>query len=321
MKIEFEDKPVRKRKTEIEVDVDDDTPVERTAPDLRSIITATPRLEIAPGMGWDDYRAFTALNPSSIVRCDKSELHVKYALTGDDTDSPSLQKGRALHCALLEPQRFADSYESAETRRTAKAKSEAAERGTELLLPKDFDMIVSTALRASQNEDLQRFIKAGQAEVSVFTSEFGCQCKGRIDWISSDPLAILDVKTARDIDERNFSKAFYRYHYDVKLGLYQRWLQRLMNVPRIPVYLLLVENQGPWDCAMVPRSGGDPVPIDDAVLERGAAKGLAWIERIKRCIEADNWPGQGIVAEWALFVPPWEMGADDEDIEGAEVMQ
>lgn len=314
MKIEFADTP-RKRKTEIAVDVDDDMPVERIEPDLRSIITDTPRLEIAPGMGWDDYRAFTALNPSSIVGCEKSELHVWHALTGDDKDTPSLQKGRALHCALLEPQRFAGAYEAADTRRTAKVVQAAAERGVELLLPGDFDVIVQTALRASQNRDLQRFIKAGQAEVSVFTSESGCQCKGRLDWISSDPLAILDLKTAREIDERNFSRAFYRYHYDVKLGLYQRWLQRLMNVPNIQVYLLVVENQGPWDCAMVPRCAGEPIPIPDAVLMRGADKGLAWIERIKRCLVSGEWPGQGDVSDWTLQTPAWEMMDDEPEQE------
>lgn len=280
---------------------------------LKTILTETPTNAIIPGMTWGDYRASTALNPSSIVRCDKSELHVRYALLDGDKDTPSLQKGRALHCALLEPQRFAGAYQAADTRRTAKVVEAARERGVELLLPQDFDVIVETALRASQNADLKRFIWAGQSEVSLFVGENGCQCKGRIDWISKDPLAILDVKTAREIDERNFSRAFYRYHYDVKLGLYQRWLQRLMNVPNIPVYLLLVENQGPWDCAVVPRCGGEPIPIHDAVLMRGAAKGLAWIERIKRCLESDNWPGQGAVDDWALTVPSWEM--DDDDLE------
>jgi len=277
---------------------------------LSSIIAETPTNAIIQDMCWDDYRAATALNPSSIVCCDKSELHVSYALEGVDKDTPSLQKGRALHCALLEPDRFADAYEPAESRRTAKVVAEAAERGVELLLPADFDVIVQTALRASQCSDLQPFIRTGQAEVSVFTFELGCQCKGRLDWISADPLAILDVKTAREIDERNFSRAFYRYHYDVKLGLYQRWLQRLMGVANIPVYLLLVENSGPWDCAVVPRSGGSPTPIPDAILQRGADKGLRWIERIKQCIESGEWPGQGDADEWAIDVPAWEM--DDE---------
>jgi len=284
--------------------------------DLKEILTDKPRQEIVSGMTWDEYKGTLALNPSSICCCDKSELHVRYALLDGERDTPSLQKGRALHCALLEPQRFTEAYEAADTRRTKKVVEAAAERGVELLLPQDFDVIVETALRASQNADLQRFIRAGQAEVSVFTSEYGCQCKGRLDWISAEPLAILDVKTAREIDERNFSRAFYHYHYDVKLGLYQRWLQRLMDVPNIPVYLLLVENQGPWDCAVVPRCGGEPVPIHDAVLMRGADKGLRWIERVKACLKWDVWPGVGDVDDWSLQTPSWEMEDELEEFEG-----
>ena len=288
--------------------------------DLNSILTDNPRHEVVPGMSWDDYRGATALNPSSICRCDQSEFHAYHALTEPSTDSPSLQKGRALHCALLEPERFEASYEPAETRRTKKVVEEAAERGIELLLPQDFDSVVATALVASKNADLQRFIKAGSAEVSVFTTEYGCQCKGRLDWVSADPLAILDVKTAREIDERNFSRAFYRYHYDVKLGLYQRWLQQEMGVPSIPVYLLLVENHAPWDSALVPRCDGEAIPLPEAVLMRGAAKGLAWIERLKECLIRGSWPGHGSVGDWTLQTPVWEMGDDDDDeIEGAEI--
>ena len=273
--------------------------------------------QIAKGMTFTKYRGIDALNPSSIVRAQQSMLHVYHALTDDSEVTPSLEFGRALHCALLEPRKFALEYEPAEGRRTLKVREEAAERGVELLKPADYETILATALQASKCKDLQPFIREGNAEVSVLTMEQGCRVKGRLDWIASDPLAILDVKTARDIDEWSFSRAFYRYHYDVKLGLYQRWLQQEMQVPSIPVYLLLVENHPPHDCAVVPRCEGDPVPIPEAVLMRGAAKGVEWIKQIKRSIVSGEWPGVGDSANWSLNTPAWEM--DDEEIEGAEV--
>jgi hypothetical protein len=85
-----------------------------------------------------------------------------------------------------------------------------------------------------------------------------------------------------------------------------------MNADDIPVYLLLVENQGPWDCAVVPRVGGEPAPLPNAVLERGASKGLKWIEQIKGCIERDEWPGVGAVEDWTLQTPAWFMDEDEE---------
>jgi len=288
---------------------------------MKRIITDNPLQVIRWGLPFHEYQQdVPALNPSVIVECDKSPFHAWHAWNFPKPERPALQVGKALHSVLLEPRVFAEKYRKANQRRTAKYVEEGKAAGIEYLLPQDFDNIVEAGRRASLCKGLQRFIKAGKSEVSLFTDEFGCQVKGRLDWISTDPLAILDVKTAREIDKRNFSRAFYRYHYDIKLGLYQRWLQRLMNADNIPVYLLLVENQGPWDCAMFPRSGGEAVPIPDAVLERGAKKGLGWIEQIKAGIESDQWHGIGDSPDAELETPSWEMD-EDEDIEGAEVME
>jgi hypothetical protein len=282
------------------------------------IITDTPRHEVVWKMPWDKYRSIDALNPSSIVTCERSPLHVLSAMRGDRPDTPALQVGRAIHSALLEPRIFAESYEPARERRTQAVVDEAAARGVELLLPADFDKAIEAAKRAAVCKDLQPFIRAGNSEVVVLTGECGCQVKGRLDWVSAEPLAILDVKTARDISERKFSRDFYAFHYDVKLGLYQRWLQRVLDVRDIPVYLLLVENQPPYDCQMVPRNDGAAVPLPDAVLMRGASKGLRWIEQIRTCLDRDEWPGAAEVGDWTLQTPVWEM--DDDEIEGAEVM-
>jgi hypothetical protein len=55
---------------------------------MHDIITDTPQTGIRYGMDWDEYRATQALNPSSIVECEKSELHVRAALQGSDRDTP-----------------------------------------------------------------------------------------------------------------------------------------------------------------------------------------------------------------------------------------
>jgi hypothetical protein len=128
------------------------------------------------------------------------------------------------------------------------------------------------------------------------------------------------LKTSRDISERRFSSDFNRYHYDVKLGLYQRWTRRLFDLPEVPVYLLLVENQPPHDVTMAPRVNGEPIPIPQAVLDRGADKGLRWLEKIRECVESGVWPGIDVEPDWTLQTPTWEMGTDeDDDLEGAEV--
>jgi hypothetical protein len=287
----------------------------RVPKSMKPILTDTPTEDIVYGLPFEEYKAIPpALNPSTIVECVKSPLHTWHAWNKPRDDTPSMQKGRALHSALLEPRIFGERYEPAEQRRTAKYVEAARERGIELLLPQDFESIVESARRASLCTQLQQFIRRGNAEVSILTGEHGCQCKGRLDWISTDPLAILDVKTTRNISARSFSRDFYSLGYDIKLGLYQRWLKRLLKANDIPVYLLLVENQGPWDCTVFPLVEGEAAPLPEAVLLRGADKGLKLIEELRECIERDEFPGIASKRNLVLETPSWEMDDEDEEM-------
>ena len=123
---------------------------------------------------------------------------------------------------------------------------------------------------------------------------------------------ILDLKTARDISARRFSGDFYRYHYDVKLGLYQRWTRRLFDLSEVPDHLLLVENQAPFDRTLAPRVDGVPISIPQPVLDRGADKGLRWLEKIRECMESGEWPGIDVEPDWTLQTPTWEMDEEQE---------
>ena len=101
----------------------------------------------------------------------------------------------------------------------------------------------------------------------------------------------------------------------MKLGLYQRWASRLIDSPGLPVYLLLIENQPPHDVTMAPRVNGEPIPIPQPVLDRGADKGLRWLEKIRECVERDEWPGIDHEPDWVLQTPSWEMDDDEPEIQ------
>jgi exodeoxyribonuclease VIII len=57
-----------------------------------------------------EYRAAHGLNWSRLKVLDKSPLHYKHALENPRADTPALSLGRAFHCALLEPDRYAAEY-------------------------------------------------------------------------------------------------------------------------------------------------------------------------------------------------------------------
>lgn len=288
--------------------------------DLSRIITGTPRCEIVPGMSWDDYRSFVALNPSSLKYAEVSLLHVHYALTGGDDDTPAKQLGRGAHAALFQPSEFRSMYEPSVSedgktvRRTKKVVEEAAERGVELLLPADYEKCITLAERAAVLPELQPFIRKGQSEVSLFTGELGCQCKGRLDWLSMDPPAIIDLKTASRLAERTFQNDYAKYGYHVSLGMYQRWAKRLLDTDDIPVYLILAETKPPYDVMMAPWIDGQLVPIRQAELDLGVSLAMKWIQEVKQAIESDRWPGRAARGSLDVCLPVWAMPESPDEV-------
>ena len=291
---------------------------------LQQIVTVTPRQEIVPGMAWDEYRGTLALNPSSIKYAETSMLHVHYALTGGDDDTPSKQLGRGTHAALFQPREFTGMFELPPTKEDDEGKQyhvkrsknvvkEASERGVELLLPADYEKCVILAERASKLPELQPFIKKGQSEVSLFTDEEGCQCKGRLDWLSLDPPAIIDLKTASRLSQRTFRNDYAKWLYHVSLGLYQRWAARLLKCEYVPVYLILAETKAPYDVMMAPWIDGHLIPLRQAELDLGVKKGLEWIRKIKVALQADEWLGRAASGDLDVSLPTWAI-EDEEEI-------
>jgi exodeoxyribonuclease VIII len=317
--IEFEETPKSRRK-KLAADLTTAPPQEIVSKPMHE--TTTPLGSIRYGLPYEDYDAINAWRPSVIVEMAKSPFAVHWARWGNGLkkETESLIWGQAVHIAAFEALEFDLRVEAADGKRTSKAKAEAKERGTILLKPGavkfGHDSAVQAASRLFDYAPLRPFLECGgQRELSLFTEECGLPCKCRVDYLSSRG-EILDLKTSRDISERRFSSDFYRYHYDVKLGLYQRWTRRLFDLPEVPVYLLLVENQPPHDVTMVPRVNGTPIGIPQPVLERGADKGLRWLEQIAGCIKEDCWPGIDVEPDWTLQTPTWEM--DDEELQEFE---
>ncbi len=279
-------------------------------PPIKSIVGGT-RNELC-AMPWDEYLAYPALNPSTIVHGRKSMLHLKHAWDNRGDDSDAMLFGRAQHCLLFEPREFERRYRPWEGRRAGNAYeefcAEAYAEGAEVIKATG-EYSQESAIEATHgflaHPLIQRMIAAGKAEQSILCVENGMQCKGRLDWISASEHCISDLKTARDITARAFGRAFYTFGYDIKLGLYKRWLDAVTK-DTWPVNVICLESKAPYDVAVV--------PVPDAVLESGVKRGMAIITRVKQCMERNEWPGVAGHELYPLDVPAWEMEDGDNDI-------
>lgn len=278
------------------------------------------RNEVVEGIGWDDYLQSPGLNPSTIVRAirgrhEDGELvlsmrNLKWCWDHEQEDTDDLLLGRAIHCMLFEPGDFERRYVAWEEGRARRGKDYEAFRrdnwGKEVLSHSQLETAEAAALEFVADPIVKDLISSGRSEVTAFKVVSGIQCRGRLDWIATGR-CIVDLKTSKDISPRAFGYDFYKYHYDIKLGLYRRWLSQLTG-RSWPVMLIALEKKPPYEIAVI--------PIQDAVLDYGAEKGLKIIKRVRQCIESGSWPGLFGGEEGYLHVPIFEM--EDIELVGAE---
>ena len=265
-------------------------------------ICAGTRNELV-SMSWAEYHEFPALNGTAIVAGRRSMLHLRNAWEHGTGDSDAKQLGRLLHCLLFDPRELKNRYRSWPGRRAGNEYkaflAEAEADGIEVVK----ESMITTALEAAQsflsNDRVQSLIAAGQVEQALLAVEEGLQCKGRLDWVSTAEHSIVDLKTTAEIEPELFGSRFFRYGYDIKLGLYQRWLNRVTN-DHWPVEAIVLETTPPdYDIAVM------PIPI--AVLDNGVDKALRIIKRVRHCLNEDHWPGLAQDDFMPLIVPYHEM--------------
>lgn len=264
---------------------------------------------------WPEYQALCALNGSVLVHGRKSVVHLKYAWDNGREDTDAMQFGRMIHCLLFEPREIEKRYRAwGRTRRGTEYEEfceEASAAGAEVVKETgqySLEQAIAAAQSFLRSKRVQALIAAGRAEQTVLAIEHGLQCKGRLDWVSSSEHILTDLKTAASIEDRLFGKAFFNFGYDIKLGLYRRWLNKATN-DNWPVEVIALENSPPYDLAVI--------PIPDAVLDRGVEKGLGIIENVVRCIEEDCWPGVAGDDPYPLHVPFYEMEQEEtEEFQG-----
>lgn len=268
------------------------------------------RVELVPGMSWDDYRTVAGMNPSSLVHGLESMKKLVWEWEHPSPSTGPQEFGTACHTLCFEPKEFQKRYVfwTGGSRRTKAYREfavDAWERHEKVLTEEEFEAVQRVALSITAHAEVQGLIRSGKSEVSLFWVEHGIQCKGRVDWITGEGAsrhALVDLKTANDVSERGRGRAFFKYHYDVKLGLYQRGLEQITGL-QLPVCVVWVENKPPYD--VVIDDGWIPQPV----LDSGVQKAMGVFRNLKRSLETHNWQGHG----GPLYVPMWEM--EDEIVE------
>lgn len=172
-----------------------------------------------------DYFLNPALNFSVIKELLKTPKHFWEAFENSKEPTKSMELGTAVHCALLESEKFKNEYvaEPGLDRRTKEYKKWLDENKDKT----PYDAIVVGGIlkavsEASQYSESVKMILENKTtnEESFFFEDRGLQLKCKIDAFSEKEKTLIDIKTTNDVDPYKFSKQIFDRAYHIQLAHY-----------------------------------------------------------------------------------------------------
>lgn len=188
-----------------------------------------------------DYHSRTELNPSSIAsglrgpgNVDVRAIHA--ALHGDkqsraQATQDRMDRGTLVHMALLQPERLATDVAiwTGKTRKGAEWDAFEHDAGDRLVMrQQDFDASMSVANELKNHSMVSGSISGTKAEVALFCSDQGFECRGQVDCIDIPGRRIVDVKTTdAGISPDQVERTIRSFHYREKMAMYRRWAAQI----------------------------------------------------------------------------------------------
>lgn len=275
-------------------------------------------------MPFEVYRALDGANYSTLKHILTSPKHYRSASRRSDAPTATMILGSATHAAILEPKRFALDvavWEGGTRRGKVYDAWCEANAGKVLTRHQDMEHIFAMAKAVHQYEPAMEYLDDEFSSEVVIQWEdpgTGVLCKGRLDGVvmrrphPDQPAVratIVDLKTARSIDGRQFGSAAAKYGYHMQLAHYRNGLAVVLGIPvtDIDVVIIAVENTPPYDVGVFRLDEAALAPGEDAISEA--------IETLARCRETGDWPGR-YETEQVLELPRWIYPEEDDSADG-----
>lgn len=262
------------------------------------------------------YEAYRAMPGDSITRLKelkRSPLHYRHALKSPKESKP-LTFGKAIHVAVLEPERFdrdhavwGERTDSGNLRpRNGKLWDAFAANanGREIVTADERDAALTIQKAVRGNSDMMRYLASGDPEVTITAMLCGRVCKGRADWVThvGGHDVLFGLKSARDCRPFVFGSAAAKLGYHLQWAFYRDLYEKVTG--RIPrVVEGVVESAAPFACAVY--------NVPDDVMEQGREEYQDLLKLLGECEAENHWPGP-VVGEQILTLPTWAYESTDD---------
>ncbi len=276
-----------------------------------------------------EYAKASGVNWSSLRYMSVSPRMFKHRLKNPEPRKASWVLGGAIHCIVLEPEKFADRYvtlddetiEVCAPSRGSKAGKLLVEEhpefatalmssgeyqaacvalaypGKEALSAKQRETALTAGDAVREHRTAREMLRGGCAEdVLTWTDEFsGLVCKGRLDYLRPD--LVIDLKSSRDPSPSKFERDAANYGYAAQVAFYYdgaRAAKRMTGSNR-PV-IIAVRAKDDFDVACF--------RLSDEALDTGRTIYRTLLQRLAECTAADYFPGVAPEVR-TLELPPW----------------
>lgn len=262
------------------------------------------------------------LSASGIKQLLRSPAHYRHYCEPDqasDKSTPALKFGKALHCAILEPERFAKVYgilpddapRDLRHLRNAAKPSDATliaiqwwdrwERlGLITLTPEDMRRIKGMQASVHAHPWASLMLKGGASEVVArwIDPDSGLECKLRADYFRDigKPIA-FDLKACVDASFNGFGRAVANYDYHIQDAHYSAGFKAIGKELADFVFIA-IENEPPYVCQPY-ICGVEEKATGEMLRARGA-------RILRKCMDAGRFPGYSDDIE-TVNLPPWKL--------------
>lgn len=249
-----------------------------------------------------EYEAIKAINWSSLKHIGTSPLEYRWRLAHPEPRKPAFVFGGAVHCAVLEPEKFDSRYAVYDGIRRGKDWEawKAIHPGVESLKPDEYDRVQEIAVALRFDGLAAKLLAGGRCEEALTWSDddTGLACKGRVDYIRPD--CVIDLKTTRDPAPRKFERAAASYGYAGQVAFYHdgATARHLIDGRTMP-FIVSVQTKAPYDVVSY--------QLDAEALDIGRAQYKSLLRQLVDCTAADYWPGVAPELQ-KLRLPHWAAG-------------
>lgn len=259
---------------------------------------------IIRGMSPEDYHAHSALSRSRLKTL-VSGTPLDFREAPPVEESAAMRLGTAAHLAILEPDRFAalvrpmPDFGDGRTKAAKEAKAAWLDTNPgKIAVPaEDYCAAAHAAKLIRQRTGPATALARGDAEVSMFWTQDGVDCKSRPDFADFDRRIVCDVKTTqRGLDDRQVVSILVDQYAAMQAAMVNCATHALRGHGVTP-YLLVVRLVEPVDVRLV--------LIDEDWLAFGESQFLAALKVYRECVAQNHWPGWAERDVTTVPMPTW----------------